>query len=242
VIEDNAIDETILVATLNGAGYAVETLATGAQAVARCRDRAFDAILLDLVLPDASGVDVLAAIRAEGQNRDVPVVIVSVLAERGTAAAFAVSDVLPKPAEGKDVLQALERAGVSAGRSGVVLVVDDDPGSLKLMQATLGQLGYQAICSADGEAGLRAALQSRPIAVVLDLLMPGVDGFQFLERFRGTPEGRQTPVIIWSVKDLSDADLSKLRESAQAVIQKGSGTAALLTELESSLAKRRRRA
>src|SRR5207245_2630421 len=81
--------------------------------------------------------------------------------------------------------------------------VDDVPGALKLMQATLGRAGYETLCVQDGEAALRAAAEARPIAVILDLIMPGVDGFEFLERFRKMDAGRRTPVIIWTGKDLS---------------------------------------
>ncbi len=117
-----------------------------------------------------------------------------------------------------------------------MLVVDDDPGCLKLMQATLGRSGYDTICREDAEAALQAAAESRPIAVVLDLIMPRVDGFEFLERFRKMEAGRRTPVIVWTVKDLSAHDHARLRETAHAVVAKGSdGAASLLRELNAFL-------
>ena len=77
--------------------------------------------------------------------------------------------------------------------------------------------------------------ERRPIAVILDLIMPGVDGFEFLERFRRMDAGRRTPVIIWTVKDLSAHDHSRLRETAQAIVVKGEEGSSLLRQLNSFL-------
>jgi len=239
VIEDDADDRAVIVEALAAAGYSVETAATGAQALARLRERRFDAMTLDLILPDMSGVDLLDRMRNETLNADIPVVVLTVVAEEGAVAGFTVSDVLAKPIDSAALLKALRRAGVVPGRRGAVLVVDDDPGCLKLMEATLGRSGYETICRRDGLAALEAAAQSRLIAVVLDLVMPGVDGFEFLERFRRTEAGRRTPVIIWTVKDLSAGDHARLRESAHAVVAKdGDSAAALVRELSAFLPQR----
>jgi len=239
VIEDDAGDRALIVEALAAAGYSVESAATGAQALARLRDRRFDAMTLDLILPDMSGVDLLARMRNETLNADIPVIVLTVVAEEGAVAGFTVSDVLAKPIESGALLKALQRAGVVPGRRGAVLVVDDDPGCLKLMEATLGRSGYETICRQDGLAALEAAAQSRLIAVVLDLVMPGVDGFEFLERFRRTEAGRRTPVIIWTVKDLSAGDHARLRESAHAVVVKdGDSAASLVRELSVFLPQR----
>src|SRR5438128_450102 len=236
VVEDNPADQTLIVEALSGAGYSVQTAATGAQALAKLRERAFDAMTLDLLLPDMSGVDLLARIRDGGPNAQLPVIVLTVVAEEGAVAGFRVSDVLAKPIETAALLDALRRAGVAAERRGAVLVVDDDPGCLRLMEATLGRSGFQTICRQDGEAALQAAAESRPVAVVLDLIMPRVDGFEFLERFRRTEAGRRTPVIVWTVKDLSAHDHARLRETAHAVVAKGGdGAVSLLRELNTFL-------
>ena len=133
-------------------------------------------------------------------------------------------------------MSALARAAVNPGESRCVLVVDDDPTALKLMETTLNGLGYPACCVSNGEEGLRTVPQSRPAAVVLDLLMPGMDGFEFLDRFRRTGYGRRTPVIVWTNKDLSLDEQERLRASAQGVVLKSQGgTAPLLEALEAHL-------
>jgi len=130
-----------------------------------------------------------------------------------------------------------QAARTAPERRGAVLVVDDDEGCLKLMEATLGRSGYQTICRRD--AALKAAAETPPLAVVLDLIMPRLDGFEFLERFRQTEAGQSTPVIVWTVKDLTTHDQARLREKAQAVVLKGSdGAAALVRELDAFLPRR----
>jgi PAS domain S-box-containing protein len=231
VVEDAKNDRTWIVQTLADAGYAVEAVATGAEALARCRQQPYDAITLDLLLPDMHGRDVLGAIRAEGPNRDTPVVIVTVVTDKGVAAGFHVHDILIKPVQAEDLLGSLARAEVAPNEARPILVVDDDPKARKLAERALKDSGYHPLCVAGAEAGLEAAAQTPPAAVVLDLLMPGMDGFGFLKRFRATAVGRRTPVIVWTVKDLTRKEREQLRAATQGLVLKGEGTAALLAEL-----------
>ena len=118
MIDDDAKERRWLAGTLSAAGYAVETAPTGAAAVARAREQPFAAITLDLLLPDISARDVLTAIRAGGPNRHTPVIVVSVVAEKGVATGFRVHDLLAKPVQSPDLLASLERAGVHPGGAG----------------------------------------------------------------------------------------------------------------------------
>jgi CheY-like chemotaxis protein len=178
-----------------------------------------------------SGQEVLRRARESGLNCDVPV-MVTVIAEKGVIAGFTVHDFLPKPIDSASLLASLQRAGLRPGPEGAVLVVDDDESSLKLMAETLSQIGFRALCVRSGEEGLQAAARSAPIAVILDLIMPGLDGFDFLERFRESPANHRAPVLIWSIKDLSPEERARLSRSARAIVGKGhAGVQALLDEL-----------
>lgn len=117
VIEDTAEERAWLTEALTRAGYAVRTAATGAEAVAECRQRAFDAITLDLLLPDMSSREVLEAIRAKGLNQTVPVIVLTVVAERGAVAGFNIHDFFAKPVQAQELLASLTRAGVKARES-----------------------------------------------------------------------------------------------------------------------------
>jgi CheY-like chemotaxis protein len=235
VIEDDLRDREDLVAALGAAGFATEVTSSGAQAVARCRERRFDAITLDLLLPDMTGLEALRQIRDEGTNRSVPVVVITVVAERGAVAGFAVHDVLAKPLDAGQLVAALARAGVH-GRTGLVLVIDDDEQARKLMEATLNQLGYRTRSEADADRALRGLAAAPPAAIVLDLLMPGMSGFEFLTRLRFDPLLRRIPVIVWTSKELTLNELAALRSTANAVVAKGpSAKAAVLSELAACL-------
>ena len=233
VIEDERAEQTRLVKTLAEAGYAVETATSGREGLARFQERHFDALTLDLLLPDMNGLEVLKEIRRGATNPDVPVVVVSIVGDQGAVGAFPVHDVLVKPIEGCSLLSSLERAGVVAERPGSVLVVDDDLELLGLMQATLGHLGYSATCEQSSAAALQVAEKDRPLAIILDLIMPGMSGFEFLERFRDQPHNRDVPVIVWTAKDLSLGEEERLRGRAQAVHNKmRGGMGALLREIQ----------
>jgi PAS domain S-box-containing protein len=238
VVEDDPADRNVLVQVLNGAGYGVETCDTGHKAIDLCRQTAFDAITLDLLLPDMIGLDVLHRIRAEGQNRDTPVLVVSVVAKEGTVGGFSVHDYLRKPIDGPALLKSLRSAHVPPRESSTIFAVDDDPNALKLIRAVLGKLGYHVRSFSDGEAALQAVSVERPAAIILDLMMPGMDGFQFLGYLRQLPENLSLPVIVWTMKDLTNDDQARLAALAQAVLEKAGGKPLpLLDELKKVLSR-----
>jgi PAS domain S-box-containing protein len=237
VIEDDNRDRAWLVETLVSAGYAVEVAATGQAALELCRQRAFDGITLDLLLPDMSGWQVLRELRSGGPNQRTPAFVVTVVAEKGIGAGYAIHDYLVKPLRAEALLSSLQRGGILPAGSRSILVVDDDPQARKLMETTLQGLGYHSRAAASAEEGLRVAGDVAPAAVVLDLLMPEMDGFEFLERFRRMPAGRATPVIVWTAKDLTAEDYGRLAASAQAVVLKSEGgVGPLIAELRTCIA------
>ena len=236
IIEDNDKEREWLSRTLAQAGYRTETAASGAEALAKCQEKSFDAITLDLILPDMGGWELFHALRSDGWNRDKPVIVLSVVTEKEAAQAFPIWDYLVKPVQPAELLASLERAGIEPGESERVLIVDDDPKALKLAEAALKQVGYRALCVGHANSGLKAAENEQFAAVVLDLLMPEVDGFEFLERFRRTALGSRTPVIIWTNKEITAQDRSRLESSAQSIALKSQGGInAVLRELQQYL-------
>jgi len=236
VVEDTASDQAAIVRILEAAGYAVQVARTGSEAIALCGRYEFDAVTLDLILPDMSGLDVLRALRADGRNREIPVVVLTIVTEMATAG-FAVHDVLAKPVNGSLLLSSLQGAGLAPNARGRIWVVDDDLGSRELMVTALAQLGFEATAFDRADAALEALHNELPAAVLLDLLMPGIDGFEFLVRFRSAEKNRTIPVLVWSVKDITPDELGRLRASAQAVIQKGAGITDLGATLRAFLIK-----
>lgn len=236
VVESNPEDQAWLKEILTEAGNAVETAMTGAEAIRRCAARPFDAVTLDLFLPDMSGWEVLRSIRAGGPNEEAPVIVTSVAADQGIGIGFGVRDFLTKPVSKKKLQDALWRAGVAAIGNRPVMVVDDDPDALNVAASVLKHLGFRPVCHQDAQSALRSAEQEPPDAVVLDLLMPGMDGFEFLRRFRIQEGSRDTPVIVWTAKTLTLQERAALQASSQGVVLKGpDAKAALLAELKANL-------
>ncbi|HWB99458.1 MAG TPA: response regulator, partial [Bryobacteraceae bacterium] len=232
LVIDDERDAGRLAEMLVSAGYQVQTAYTAADALAKCQSQIFEAITLDLRLPDCSGWELLRAIRATGLNGATPVIVVSLVAEKEAAAAFQINNFLTKPVEASDLVNALERAGAPPYGSKAVLVVDDDPNTLKLMQATLNGFGYHPLCASNGHDGLKLAGSEYPAAIILDLMMPVMNGFQFLEQFRHNPSATRTPVIVWTNKDLTLEEYAQLEGLAQNVVLKhNSNPASILEQL-----------
>ena len=231
VIEGHREDREWLAQALERAGYAVDAVATGAHGIEWARKEVYEAITVDLLLADLSGSNALEEIR-RGRNRNTPIIVTSVSVDQGSVTGAQVNDVLRKPIQYDELLASLNQAAVARSRSRPILVVDDDPAALKLVERVLRQLGYRPVVCSSGRAGLLAAEKETPAAIILDILMPGIDGFQFLERFRATPAGRQTPVIVWTDKDVTAQERETLQARAQAIVAKGHGSAALIEVLQ----------
>jgi CheY-like chemotaxis protein len=233
VVEDDPKDLEWIVEALAREKYDVAIATSGAEAIERLKERAFDLVTLDLLLPDMNGSDVLREIRSGRLNRDVPVVIVTVIPDRGILEGFWVSDMLLKPVQAEALVESVRRAGVRPTADRSVLIVDDDPHALRLAEKSLKTAGFRPICHLDPRAALESLEKSQPAAIILDLLMPEFDGFQFLRALRAMENGRRVPVIVWSVKELTSIELERLKSSARAVVEKGTGsTDALLRELQ----------
>jgi DNA-binding response OmpR family regulator len=115
------------------------------------------------------------------------------------------------------------RAPFDAARVPTVLIVDDDSTALKLADVNLGPAGFRVVCARSAEEGLSLAASDPPTVVVVDLLMPGADGFEFIERFRRESHGSHVPIVVWTVKDLTAQEHDRLQSFATAIVLKRDG-------------------
>jgi PAS domain S-box-containing protein len=236
VIEDDPKERDWIVQTLDKAGYFVEAVATGTEAIERCRKKSYAMVTLDLLLPDASGWVVLREIHLTPLNKDIPVIIVTACAESNTGAGFQIHDFLVKPVQEEVLLNSLKRARITPPGMGPILLIDDDIRLLKMMDEKFKELGYRPVSKSTGDEALKAAEGEMPAVVILDLLMPGMSGFEFLDRFRKLPGAMSVPIVVWTAKDLSKSERDRLDETAQAVVlKKHGGTQSLVDELKRCL-------
>jgi CheY-like chemotaxis protein len=181
-------------------------------------------VILDIRLPGMDGWEVLGTLKAEPGTADTPVVVVSVLPERGHGYALGASDYLVKPVARDDLLAALRRIGVDQPAPAVsrrIVVVDDDTAALGLVRATLEPLGWDVRTCSQGVEAHALVRSERPAVVLVDLLMPDTDGFAVIDAVRSDPDTRAVPIVVLTAKTLTAVDRRRLQGRVEFVASKG---------------------
>ncbi|UMY18703.1 response regulator [Methylobacterium organophilum] len=220
VIDDDASTRDLLARFLARDGYAVSTAGDGRAGLERARALRPRVILLDVTMPLMDGWSVLRALRADPALAEIPVIMVTVLDEQHLAFSLGATDYLHKPIEWSALKETMDRFRPNGG-GGPVLVVDDDAEARERMEKVLLREGFAVRCAEHGKAGLEAVEAERPCLILLDLMMPELDGFGFLRGLRARPEWRDIPVVILTAKDVSADDRRRLAGQADRVIRKG---------------------
>jgi signal transduction histidine kinase/CheY-like chemotaxis protein len=219
VIEDEAATREVLMQDLSRRGYRVLAAAGGGDGLRLAREVRPDAITLDIIMPDLDGWAVLRALKDDPELRDIPVILLTILHDQDLGYALGAADFLTKPIDTEALVRLLRRY-CRADRA-QVLVVDDDAGTRDLLRRTLAKAGWSIGEAANGAECLDALQRLCPSVVLLDLMMPGMDGFEVLERMRRHDEWGDIPVIVITAKDLSRDEVAWLRGCAEKVVQKG---------------------
>jgi signal transduction histidine kinase/DNA-binding response OmpR family regulator len=220
VIDDDASARDLLERHLTKDGYNVKLAADGKGGMALARELTPDVIGLDVMMPGMDGWAVLTELRNDPELHAMPVIMASMLDNREMGLALSADEYLTKPLDGIRLQAALQRLCRSR-QSRTVLVVDDDPSARDVAQRALQQEGWHVATADNGHVALDRIAESRPALVLLDLLMPDMDGFEFLHELRRHSDWRDLPVIVQTAKDLTPADLERLQRSVQKVLQKG---------------------
>ncbi|HLH27194.1 MAG TPA: response regulator [Chloroflexota bacterium] len=219
LVEDDPNAVALLSLCLQGAGFQVVVAGDGEEALQMARILHPDGITLDIFLPRVDGWDFLARAKADPELADIPVVIVSMLDERGKGFALGAAEYLVKPVD-RDLLAATLRRLVAKAPA-KILAVDDDPLAIALIEAVLGPEGFTVLKATSGEEGIALARQERPALVILDLMMPDVDGFTVVERLRADTATTAIPIVILTAKTMTDADKTRLNGQISYLAQKG---------------------
>ncbi len=221
VIDDEASAREVISRILIREGFRVVQAASGEEALALARQQHPEVITLDVMMPGMDGWSVLAALKADPVLAEIPVVMVTILEDASLGYALGVSDYLIKPVERERLIASLRRCLRDADPTGQVLIVEDDPVTREMLRRTLEREGFLVVEAENGRVGLERVAQSPPALVLLDLMMPEVDGFQFLEALRHRPEWQQLPVVVVTAKDLTEEDRRRLRGNVEKILHKG---------------------
>jgi signal transduction histidine kinase/DNA-binding response OmpR family regulator len=219
IVDDDPNARDLLAATVRREGYRVIEATDGESALTLARAWHPDVVTLDVLMPRMDGWAVLTAFKSDPALAGIPVIIVTVLADRGIAVSLGAAEFLTKPID-RARLAATIRQHVYG--SGIVLVVDDEEESRSLARRHLDRLGWEVAEAEDGAGALSWLSQSpRPAMILLDLLMPGMNGFAFLEEIAKRAEWRNIPIVILTAMPLGAAERDLLAGRTREVIAKG---------------------
>ncbi len=238
VIEDDAAAFERIRHDLLGAGYSVLWSRTGADAVDMALDQQPAAIVLDIVLPGRDGWDILRDLKARSETSRIPVIIVSVLANHELGLALGADAYFTKPVDRSQLLARLaELVPHPIAKHPKVLLIDDEPNLHELVEEMLHGHGYELTHAYSGAEGIELAQRGKPDVVILDLMMPGIDGFEVASRLRQDRETYQIPIVVLTARDTTRAERERLRGKIEVLLRKGdSGTTKLAPLIWSLLA------
>jgi PAS domain S-box-containing protein len=224
IIEDDLASAKLLKLYLTEAGFTVEVAYDGEVGLEKARTLRPTVITLDILMPRLDGWDFLTRLKADSGTAAIPVVVLSIVDERGKGFALGATEYLVKPVDRDELIRAVRHAvhiSSQEVRDITVLAVDDDPIVLQLMDAVLGSNDVSVVKAGSGREGLDLAMTRHPDVIVLDLLMPDVDGFQVLDELKGNPETAHIPIIILTCKTLSQDEKDRLNGRVNDLKQKG---------------------
>ena len=228
VIDDDAGVRDVIGRLLVKDGFRVATANGGDEGLRLARELRPDAITLDVLMPGLDGWAVLSALKADAATAAIPVVILTMLDDRSLGYALGAADYLVKPIDRDRLVAAL----APFRRELPLLVVDDEPDVRALLRRMLEREGYAVTEAAGGRAALELVRERPPGAILLDLMMPEMDGFEFLEALRRDEATRAIPVMVITARTLSADDHRRLNGSVERILQKGAyGHDQLLTEV-----------
>ena len=237
VIDDDTTIHDMLTRQLARQDFHILTATSGEKGIQMAHDYQPDIITLDVMMPSMDGWAVLEKLKADPDLQKIPVIMLSILKNRSLGLSLGASDYLTKPVD-RDRLVAVIRRFIPAEKANQchVLIVEDDPATQELFQRTVEREGWSAQVAGNGRIGLQKLDEQTPDIILLDLMMPEMDGLEFLATIRQQSEWQSVPVIAVTAKTLTPADKAQLNSQAQKVLEKGNfNKDALVTQIQDIL-------
>lgn len=223
VVEDDISTSEMLTLYLAHEGYKVARAYSGDEAISRIKELKPFAVILDVMLPGKDGWEILQEIKSDPEIKDIPVIICSIIDNRELGFTLGASDYLVKPIDRITLLKKLEDLSFATkkGRSPVnILCIDDHDEVLELLTSILQPSGYNVLTANSGRQGIEKAIAYRPDLVILDLMMPELDGFEVAQILKNSPSTMDIPILILTAKDLTVDDRLRLAGKIENCIQK----------------------
>ncbi|MCA9523992.1 MAG: response regulator [Myxococcales bacterium] len=230
VIDDDEMVRDLLMRVLSHEGFRVLTAANADEGVEMARAARPSAITLDVMMPGRDGWSVLTELKADAELADIPVIMLTMVDDKGRGFALGATDYLTKPINRARLVTLLNRYCV-ARRERCVLVVEDEAQTRELLSRVLSKDGWEVLQAENGRSALESMALRVPDIVLLDLMMPEMDGFQFIREFRADPRCRDVPVVVLTAMDLSEAERARLSGTVAEILEKGALSIDELLEL-----------
>lgn len=227
VIDDDPITRDLIARSLASDQLVVQVAASGTEGLRLIETLRPDVITLDVMMPDMDGWEVLTTLKANPDLASIPVVMLTMVEDRSHGFALGASDYMHKPIERELLIQMVRKhIPTPANRAsqtaiGPVLIVEDDPTTREMMRKMLELEGWPVVECENGRFAIARIIEQIPALIVLDLMMPDMDGFQVIDILRANPEWRRIPVIVVTAMDLSASERLHLNGSVAQVLQKG---------------------
>ncbi len=229
-IDDDPVVQDLLLRFLSKEGYRVETAPGGEAGLRMARELRPDVITLDVLMPGMDGWHVLTALKADPELAHIPVIMVTIVDDRNLGFALGASDYMTKPINFDQLISILKKRGKRV--TSPILVVEDDVSTRELLSRTLEKEGWPVSTAENGRVALDKVAASRPALILLDLMMPEMDGFEFITELRKREDWRSIPVVVITAKELTAEDHRRLNTHVEKVLQKGAySREALLQEV-----------
>jgi signal transduction histidine kinase/DNA-binding response OmpR family regulator len=221
VVDDEKATRELITRGLEKEGFRLLVAASGEEALRLAREKKPDVISLDVLMPGMDGWTVLRALKADPITASIPVVMVSMLDDRDIGHALGASDYLTKPFDRQKLVTTLRRYRRD-GTQRPVLVVEDDTPTREVIKRALERDGWSVSEADNGRRGLLSVARQVPDLIVLDLMMPEMDGFEFVAELRKSESGRRIPVVVVTAKEITEEDRRRLNGQVRRVLHKGS--------------------
>ncbi len=221
VVEDDAHAYDLISAALGSAGYLSVRARHGEEAIKLARESRPVAVTLDLVLPGLDGWEVLKKLKSDEVTRDIPVVIISMVDNRDLGVALGADDYFIKPVDRDRLLQRVRQLTHGQPARSRLLLIDDDAAVHALLEEELSRLGYTIESAFTGESGVRVARETSPDVIILDLMMPGMSGFEVADVLKEDALTANIPILVLTSKEISGEDREELQSKVTSFVQKG---------------------
>jgi PAS domain S-box-containing protein len=222
VVEDDDASRELLEETLKHSGYNVVSTSRGQEALELAEEMQPIAIILDIMMPEMDGWQVLDKLKSNGNTKHIPVIITTMLDERKIGTALGAEEHLIKPVKKETLIATLERIRKDRTDSPFqLLVVDDEKVAVEMIEEMLKNTNFKVTPAFGGQEAIDLALKKKPDTIILDLMMPEVTGLDVIRTLKGRDKTRNIPIIVCTAKDLEKEDLEVLSKDISAIIQKG---------------------